>query len=188
VADGVVFVGSLDHRIYALNASNGTLIWSYTTGDLVVSSPAVADGVVYLGSWDHKVYAFGSSSNIHSVSIMDWIFPVLAIAISALCACILLVFFVRRRKGKRQLVDSAVQENPQKPKGISSTKVEVIDGIEKNFVEKTFRKKCWGAALNLKMFLREISPRASHKDLRRTLEKRIGGRFCHFSIIEAIKD
>jgi outer membrane protein assembly factor BamB len=49
-SDGRVFVqlyvGSLDDRIYALNAANGRLPCSYTTGGFVYSSPAVANGVV----------------------------------------------------------------------------------------------------------------------------------------------
>ena len=36
--------------MYALNASTGAKLWSYTTGSLVSSSPAVANGVVYVGS------------------------------------------------------------------------------------------------------------------------------------------
>ena len=36
--------------------------WSYTTGDLVTSSPAVANGVVYVGSNDGNVYALDASS------------------------------------------------------------------------------------------------------------------------------
>jgi eukaryotic-like serine/threonine-protein kinase len=59
VANGVVYVGSSDHNVYALNASTGTKLWSYATGDYVYSSPAVANGVVYIGSYDHNVYAFG---------------------------------------------------------------------------------------------------------------------------------
>jgi hypothetical protein len=58
VANGVVYVGSGDHNLYALDASTGDLLWSYTTGWAVYSSQAVADGVVYVGSDDDKVYAF----------------------------------------------------------------------------------------------------------------------------------
>jgi outer membrane protein assembly factor BamB len=35
------------------------VLWSYTTGNWVISSPAVVDGVVYVGSNDGNVYAFG---------------------------------------------------------------------------------------------------------------------------------
>jgi outer membrane protein assembly factor BamB len=59
VANGVVYVGSFDHKVYALDASTGAVDWSTTTGNAVFSSPAVANGVVYVGSFDQKVYAFG---------------------------------------------------------------------------------------------------------------------------------
>ncbi len=38
------------------------LRWSYTTGGLVLSSPAVVDGVVYVGSYDDNVYALKAST------------------------------------------------------------------------------------------------------------------------------
>jgi len=62
VADGKVYIGSWDKKIYALNSSTGTHIWNYTTGDIVESSPAVADGKVFIGSWDNKVYALNAST------------------------------------------------------------------------------------------------------------------------------
>jgi len=63
VAGGKVFIGSYDNKVYALNASTGAYIWSYTTGNLVHrSSPAVADGKVYIGSCDGKVYALNAST------------------------------------------------------------------------------------------------------------------------------
>ena len=62
VANGVVYVGSDDHNVYALNASTGAKLWSYTTGDVVDSSPAVANGVVYVGSYDGNVYALNAST------------------------------------------------------------------------------------------------------------------------------
>jgi hypothetical protein len=51
-------VGSQDNNVYALNASTGVPLWSYTTGGPVESSPAVANGVVYVGSDDNNIYAF----------------------------------------------------------------------------------------------------------------------------------
>jgi serine/threonine-protein kinase len=59
VANGVVYVGSYDQNVYALNAKTGSKLWSYATGNLVESSPAVANGMVFVGSDDHTVYAFG---------------------------------------------------------------------------------------------------------------------------------
>ena len=61
VSDGIVYIGSLDGKIYALNASDGKLVWSFTTGGQVASSPAVSGGEVYVGSSDGKVYALNAS-------------------------------------------------------------------------------------------------------------------------------
>jgi outer membrane protein assembly factor BamB len=54
VVDGVVYEGSNDGYVYALNAVTGGVIWKYKgTGSSVESSPAVANGVVYVGYlWD----------------------------------------------------------------------------------------------------------------------------------------
>jgi outer membrane protein assembly factor BamB len=42
VANGLVYIGSTDDRIYALNASNGKYVWSYTTQSSIASSPTFA--------------------------------------------------------------------------------------------------------------------------------------------------
>ncbi len=57
VVDGIVYLGSDDGKVYALNASTGAETWSYTTGGRVLGSPAVVDGVVYVGSYDQNLYA-----------------------------------------------------------------------------------------------------------------------------------
>lgn len=62
VADGIVYFGSGDHNVYALNAMDGTLKWKFATGDVVHASPALADGVLYVGSWDSYFYAIDASS------------------------------------------------------------------------------------------------------------------------------
>jgi outer membrane protein assembly factor BamB len=62
VANGVVYVGSFDNNVYALNASTGTLLWRYRTGFYVYSSPAVANGVVYVGSTDNNIYALNAGT------------------------------------------------------------------------------------------------------------------------------
>ena len=59
VAGGVVYVGSDDHSLDAFNAKSGNMLWSYRTGDVVISSPVVVNGMVYVGSLDGKLYAFG---------------------------------------------------------------------------------------------------------------------------------
>jgi outer membrane protein assembly factor BamB len=68
VANGVVYVGSEDGKLYAFNAAGTTNcsgapktcspLWSASAGTSVDSSPAVANGVVYVGSIDGNMYAF----------------------------------------------------------------------------------------------------------------------------------
>jgi PQQ-like domain len=62
IAGRTVYVGSDDHKVYALDAANGHIRWTRTTGGSVVSSPAVAGGTVYVGSSDDKVYALNTTN------------------------------------------------------------------------------------------------------------------------------
>jgi serine/threonine-protein kinase len=62
VANGIVYVGSEDHNVYALDAKIGGVVWSFLTGDMVHFSPAVAKGVVYIGSNDRNVYALDAAT------------------------------------------------------------------------------------------------------------------------------
>jgi len=64
VAQGVLYVGSNDFNLYALDASTGAKLWSFPTGSQVRSSPAVANGVVYVGSLDFNVYALSASTGV----------------------------------------------------------------------------------------------------------------------------
>lgn len=61
VVNGVVYFGSDDGNVYALNAANGACIWNYTTGNFVDSCPAVVGGVVYIGSGDGNAYALNAT-------------------------------------------------------------------------------------------------------------------------------
>lgn len=62
VLNGVVYIGSGDQNLYALDAATGALRWSFATGDVVHATPAVANGVVYVGSWDRNLYALDASN------------------------------------------------------------------------------------------------------------------------------
>lgn len=62
VADGRLYAGSSDYKIYALSAQTGNLLWQYKTGSYVVSPPVIADGVVYAGSDDNSVYALNAAT------------------------------------------------------------------------------------------------------------------------------
>jgi outer membrane protein assembly factor BamB len=62
VPGGVVYVGSIDWHVYALDAATGSLRRTYTAGDSINSSPAVAGGTVYVGCNDGKVYALDAAT------------------------------------------------------------------------------------------------------------------------------
>ena len=62
MVDGVVYVGSHDGNLYALDAATGSLRWSFPTAGAVRSSPAVVDGVVYVTSWDGNAYAVDAAT------------------------------------------------------------------------------------------------------------------------------
>src|SRR3984957_21169181 len=57
VVGGVVYVGSNDRNLYAVDLSSGTQKWKFATKGRITSSPAVADGVVYFVSYDSSLYA-----------------------------------------------------------------------------------------------------------------------------------
>ena len=61
-ASGVLYVGSQDTNLYALNALTGAVLWKTPTGGGIDSSPAIANGVVYFASFDSKIYAVDATS------------------------------------------------------------------------------------------------------------------------------
>jgi len=64
VANGVLYLGSYDTRMYAIKARSGKLLWAPKWGTDNMergfnSSPAIANGRVYVGCRDGSLYAFG---------------------------------------------------------------------------------------------------------------------------------
>lgn len=62
VVDGVVYFGSGDSSVYAVDAATGALRWKFQTGNVVHASPAVAGGLVYVGSFDAYFYALDAGT------------------------------------------------------------------------------------------------------------------------------
>lgn len=57
VADGTVYVGAADERVYALDAESGEKEWEFWTWNNVTGAPVVTPETVYVGSDDTVVYA-----------------------------------------------------------------------------------------------------------------------------------
>jgi outer membrane protein assembly factor BamB len=62
IAGGVVFVGSGDGNVYAIEQETGKEKWSFKTTEPVSSSPAVADGIVYFSSYEGVFYALDANT------------------------------------------------------------------------------------------------------------------------------
>ena len=63
--ESIVYIGSWDDSLYALDTSTGDIEWSYQTESLVYSSPAVGDdGTIYFGSSDTFFYALNADGSL----------------------------------------------------------------------------------------------------------------------------
>ncbi|MBI1879272.1 MAG: PQQ-like beta-propeller repeat protein [Chloroflexi bacterium] len=60
LAGGVIYFGSVDKRLYAVDIKTGKLKWRFETKGILWSAPVVAAGTVYLGSDDGHLYALDS--------------------------------------------------------------------------------------------------------------------------------
>ena len=57
IQDGILYVGSYDHNLYALDAASGKFSWKYPTEGGVASTPLVTPNAVYISSEDGNLYA-----------------------------------------------------------------------------------------------------------------------------------
>jgi outer membrane protein assembly factor BamB/tRNA A-37 threonylcarbamoyl transferase component Bud32 len=57
IHNGVVYIGSYDHNLYALDADNGEFMWKYPAEGGIASSPCVYGERVLFGSTDRLLYA-----------------------------------------------------------------------------------------------------------------------------------
>jgi len=62
IDDGLVFVGSSDANVYAVDLETGSGVWEYRTGSEVEGAPCVVEGSVFVGSSDGFLYAFDGKS------------------------------------------------------------------------------------------------------------------------------
>jgi outer membrane protein assembly factor BamB len=69
-SDGTVYVGSFDHRLYALDPDTGQVRWSFPTDAHIYGSPALRTGpqgqtsAIYVGSADGSVYALDPAGRL----------------------------------------------------------------------------------------------------------------------------
>ncbi len=79
-ANGMVYFGSEDGNIYAINAQNGAEIWNFTTGYRVTSTPCVIGNSLFTGGDDGNVYCLNAltgaqvwKTSVGGISQVFWV-------------------------------------------------------------------------------------------------------------------
>jgi outer membrane protein assembly factor BamB len=62
VVGNMIYIGSTDGNLYAVDRETGTQNWKFEAKSRIASSPAVSDGVVYFGAWDGNFYAVDAAT------------------------------------------------------------------------------------------------------------------------------
>ena len=57
IVDDMLYVGSEDHKLYAINTTSGEVKWRYETGGAINSTPVVSHGKILFLSYDGFFYA-----------------------------------------------------------------------------------------------------------------------------------
>ena len=82
IYNGIVYIGSDDGSLYALDAATGSIVWiSSTTHSSIDATPAVVNGVVYVGGQSGSMYAYNAQNGN-----LIWSTPIGAIQSSAAVA------------------------------------------------------------------------------------------------------
>lgn len=64
-ADGTLYVGTDDGKLYAIDSETGKARWSYATGGRIGAAPTVlADGKIAVGSWDKKLHVVNADGSL----------------------------------------------------------------------------------------------------------------------------
>jgi outer membrane protein assembly factor BamB len=63
-AEGLVYVGTADNLVLALDSDNGELVWQFKAKHSIWSTPTYEDGVLYVGSLDKNIYALDAETGV----------------------------------------------------------------------------------------------------------------------------
>ena len=69
ITDSVVYIGSLDGNLYALELGSGTELWRWELGTPIASSVATMGNMIYVGASDGHLYAFVGDRDFTGLSV-----------------------------------------------------------------------------------------------------------------------
>jgi serine/threonine protein kinase len=55
-ANGIIYIGSVDTLLYALDAKSGYIIWRFRMAKATISTPMITDNFIFTGSVDSHIY------------------------------------------------------------------------------------------------------------------------------------
>lgn len=75
VVGDTLYVGSLDHHLYALNAKDGSSLWDIDLGGAIADTPLHNNGILYVGTFTNKLYAISTESHkiVNSFDTRGWV-------------------------------------------------------------------------------------------------------------------
>ena len=56
----MIIFGALDGHVYALNATTGSIVWKFLTGERICCPPSIRNNTIYIGSYDKYMYAINA--------------------------------------------------------------------------------------------------------------------------------
>jgi len=62
IHDDVVYIGSMDRHLYALNLADGAVLWDFPADGAFAGTPAWEEGHLYIGAFDNRLYAIDAQT------------------------------------------------------------------------------------------------------------------------------
>ncbi len=84
-----LYLPSMDHKIYAVDAETGALLWSQDLGGAIVGTPVLSeDGLLYIGTFAQEIIALRqeNGSEVWRFKTIDWVWSGPALAGDTLLA------------------------------------------------------------------------------------------------------
>jgi serine/threonine protein kinase len=62
IHDGVVYFGSVDTLVYAIDTETGWIVWRYRLNKPTISTPFIKDNLLFIGGVDGKIYCLNANN------------------------------------------------------------------------------------------------------------------------------